>query len=34
MPRKRLIESWSRSPYRISNRCRTAVRSQLDNQGA
>ena len=31
---KRLIESRSGSPYRISNRGRTSVRAQLDNQGA
>lgn len=32
--RKRLIESRSGSPYRISKRGRVAVRPQLDNQGA
>ena len=32
--RKRLIESGSGSPYRISRRGRTCVRAQLDNQGA
>lgn len=32
--RKRLIESRSGSPYRISKRGLIAVRSQLDNQGA
>jgi uncharacterized protein YjhX (UPF0386 family) len=32
--RKRLIESRSGSPYRISKRGRTFVRAQLDNQGA
>ena len=32
--RKRLIESRSGSPYRISKRGRIAVRAQLDNQGA
>lgn len=32
--RKRLIESRSGSPYRISKRGRTSVRAQLDNQGA
>lgn len=31
---KRLIESLCGSPYRISKRGRTAVRAQLDNQGA
>ncbi|MBL8582967.1 MAG: YjhX family toxin [Rhizobiaceae bacterium] len=31
---KRLIESRSGSPYRISKRGRIVVRSQLDNQGA
>jgi len=31
--RKRLIESRSSSPYRISKRGRTSVRAQLDNQG-
>lgn len=30
--RKRLIESHSSSPYRISERGRRAVRSQLDNR--
>lgn len=32
--RKGLIESRVGSPYRISKRGRTAVRAQLDNQGA
>ena len=32
--RKRLIESRSGSPYRISKRGRITVRAQLDNQGA
>ena len=32
--RKRLIESRSGSPYRISQRGRACVRAQLDNQGA
>ncbi len=32
--RKRLIESLSGSPYRISRRGRSAVRAQLDNRGA
>ncbi len=32
--RKRLIESRSGSPYRISKRGLMSVRSQLDNQGA
>lgn len=32
--RRRLIESRSGSPYRISKRGRLSVRSQLDNQGA
>lgn len=32
--RKRLIESRSGSPYRISRRGRISVRAQLDNQGA
>ena len=32
--RKRLIESWSGNPYRISKRGRVFVRAQLDNQGA
>ena len=32
--RKRLIESRSGSPYRISKRGRASVRAQLDNQGA
>lgn len=32
--RRRLIESRSGSPYRISKRGRTSVRAQLDNQGA
>ncbi len=32
--RKGLIESRSGSPYRISKRGRTAVRPQIDNQGA
>jgi len=32
--RKRLIESRSGSPYRISKRGRMSVRAQLDNQGA
>ncbi|MDR7126247.1 YjhX family toxin [Pseudotabrizicola sp. 4114] len=31
--RKRLIESHSGSPYRISKRGRLSVRAQLDNQG-
>lgn len=31
--RKRLIESRSGSPYRISKRGRVSVRAQLDNQG-
>ena len=31
--RKRLIESRSGSPYRISKRGRISVRAQLDNQG-
>ncbi|GAA0309608.1 YjhX family toxin [Rhodovulum strictum] len=31
--RKRLIESRSGSPYRISKRGRLSVRAQLDNQG-
>lgn len=31
---RRLIESRSGSPYRISKRGRTFVRAQLDNQGA
>ena len=31
--RKRLIESQSGNPYRISRRGRTWVRAQLDNQG-
>ncbi|MBV5266320.1 YjhX family toxin [Pinisolibacter aquiterrae] len=31
--RKRLIESRSGSPYRISRRGRVSVRAQLDNQG-
>ncbi|MDQ8698467.1 YjhX family toxin [Hyphomicrobium sp. LHD-15] len=31
---KRLIESRSGSPYRISKRGRTFVRAQLDNRGA
>ncbi|KAA5602391.1 hypothetical protein F1193_05695 [Blastochloris sulfoviridis] len=31
---KRLIESRSGGPYRISRRGRTFVRAQLDNQGA
>ncbi len=31
--RKRLIESRSGSPYRISRRGRLSVRPQLDNQG-
>lgn len=31
--RKRLIESRSGSPYRISRRGRISVRAQLDNQG-
>lgn len=32
--RKRLVESRSGSPYRISKRGRLSVRAQLDNQGA
>ncbi|MCA0432449.1 MAG: YjhX family toxin [Proteobacteria bacterium] len=32
--RRRLIESLSGGPYRISRRGRAAVRAQLDNQGA
>ncbi|MGP1253200.1 MAG: YjhX family toxin [Kiloniellales bacterium] len=32
--RKRLIESRSGSPYRISKRGRASVRAQFDNQGA
>lgn len=32
--RKRLIESHSGNPYRISKRGRISVRAQLDNQGA
>ncbi|MBD3804371.1 hypothetical protein BMG00_02465 [Thioclava marina] len=32
--RKRLIESRSGAPYRISRRGRLSVRPQLDNQGA
>lgn len=32
--RKRLIESRSGSPYRISRRGRLSVRAQSDNQGA
>lgn len=32
--RKRLIESRSGSPYRISRRGRVSVRAQFDNQGA
>ncbi|MBQ2262741.1 MAG: YjhX family toxin [Loktanella sp.] len=32
--RKRLIESRSGSPYKISKRGRLSVRAQLDNQGA
>lgn len=32
--KKRLIESRSGSPYRISKRGRAAVRAQADNQGA
>lgn len=32
--RKRLIESLSGSPYRISKRGRLFVRAQFDNQGA
>ncbi|TCM84382.1 YjhX family toxin [Rhodovulum steppense] len=32
--RKRLIESRSGGPYRISKRGRMSVRAQLDNQGA
>lgn len=32
--REGLIEFRSESPYRISKRGRTAVRPQLDNQGA
>lgn len=32
--RKRLIESMSGSPYRLSKRGRLSVRAQLDNQGA
>jgi uncharacterized protein YjhX (UPF0386 family) len=32
--RKRLIESRSGSPYRISKRGRLSVRAQFDNQGA
>lgn len=31
--KKRLIESRSGSPYRISKRGRVSVRAQLDNQG-
>lgn len=31
--RKRLIESRSGGPYRISKRGRVSVRAQLDNQG-
>jgi len=33
LKRKRLIESRSSSPYRISYRGRLAVRPQLDNRG-
>jgi len=32
--RKRLIDSRSGGPYRISKRGRMSVRAQLDNQGA
>ena len=32
--RKRMIESRSGSPYKISKRARLSVRAQLDNQGA
>ena len=32
--KKRLIESQSNSPYRISKRGRVSVRAQIDNQGA
>mgnify|MGYP000403933958 CR=1 FL=1 len=32
--KRRLIESRSGSPYRISRRGRLSVRAQLDNQGA
>lgn len=34
LQRKRLIESLSGSPYRISKQGRLFVRAQLDNQGA
>ncbi|WP_343081366.1 YjhX family toxin [Ostreiculturibacter nitratireducens] len=34
LKRKRLIESRSGGPYRISKRGRLSVRAQLDNQGA